>query len=112
MKSRPKADKYDVLTLKPLVMDTLNTGLPPQAKEYADYWLLIHHTLTLINIRTGRFYWKGYLYTPVVGTMPSLASLQSLDSRLVFPAPVRPMHTTSYSGLGGGGPLQHSVRKH
>lgn len=49
---------------------------------------------------------------PVVGPMLSVASLQSLESRLVFPEPVRPMQTTSYSGLGGGGPLQHNVLKH
>lgn len=49
---------------------------------------------------------------PVVGTMLSVASLQSLESRLVFPEPVRPIQTTSYSGLGGGGPLQHNVLKH
>ncbi len=53
-----------------------------------------------------------FMCIPVVGTMPSLPSLQRRESRLVFPAPVRPMHTTSYSGLGGGGPLQHSARKH
>ena len=44
--------------------------------------------------------------------MLSVASLQSLDSRLVFPEPVSPIHTRSYSGLGGGCPLQHSVLKH
>lgn len=53
-----------------------------------------------------------YVHLPVVGTMPSLPSLQRRESRLVLPAPVRPMHTTSYSGLGGGGPLQHNARKH
>lgn len=49
---------------------------------------------------------------PVVGTIVSVASLHSLESRLVFPEPVSPIHTTSYSALGGGGPLQHRALKH
>lgn len=49
---------------------------------------------------------------PVVGTMPSMPSLQSRDSRAVLPAPLSPIHTTSYSVLGFGGPLQHNARRH
>lgn len=45
-------------------------------------------------------------------TMPSRPSLQRREMRLVLPAPLSPIHTTSYSGLGEGGPLQHSFRKH
>lgn len=48
MENRPKANKDDVLTLKPLVVDTLNTG-PPTYSEKAYDWLLIHHPLTLMN---------------------------------------------------------------
>lgn len=49
---------------------------------------------------------------PAVGTISSRPSLLSREMRLVLPAPVSPIHTTSYSGLGDGGPLQHSFRKH
>lgn len=48
----------------------------------------------------------------MVDTTCSGLSLQSWDSRLVLPEPVRPMQTRSYSGRAGGGPLQHSARKH
>lgn len=51
-------------------------------------------------------------YPPVVDTTLSGLSLQSLDSRLVLPEPVRPMQTRSYSGRAGGGPLQQSALKH
>lgn len=48
----------------------------------------------------------------MVDTIFSGLSLQSCDRRLVLPEPVRPMQTKSYSGRGGGGPLQQSALKH
>ncbi len=55
---------------------------------------------------------RSNVILPVVGTVPSLISLHKRDSRLVLPAPLSPMHTTSYSGLGGGGVLQHNFWRH
>lgn len=48
----------------------------------------------------------------MVDTIFSGLSLQSCDKRLVLPEPVSPMQTKSYSGRGGGGPLQQSALKH
>lgn len=48
----------------------------------------------------------------MVDTIFSGLSLQSWDRRLVLPEPERPMQTKSYSGRGGGGPLQQSALKH
>lgn len=56
--------------------------------------------------------WNKGSILPVVDTIFSGLSPQSCDRRLVLPEPVRPMQTKSYSGRGGGGPLQQSALKH
>jgi len=45
---------------------------------------------------------------PVVAVILSVFSLHKTDSKVVFPALVRPMHTMEYSAFGTAGFLQHN----
>ena len=48
------------------------------------------------------------LKVPVVAVMLSVFSLHRTDNKVVFPALVRPRHTSEYSAFGVAGVLQHS----